>query len=166
MSRLERVLEPEVMDTEQEAIDYDAMDHSEVNRIFVDDLLAAGFENGDILDVGTGTAQIPIELTRRLDDLEVDEFRIMAIDAAAHMLETARYNIAIQEIYDRIQLAQEDAKATSFADEMFDAVISNSIIHHIPEPHQCIAEMVRVCKPGGLKTRTISAMHWSANPAD
>ena len=39
---LERVLEPEVMESHQEAVDYDAMDHSEVNRIFVDDLLADG----------------------------------------------------------------------------------------------------------------------------
>ena len=150
MSQLERVLEPEVMDTEQEAIDYDAMDHSEVNRIFVDDLLAAGFTGGDVLDVGTGTALIPIELAKRLDELEIDDFRLMAVDAAAHMLETARYNLAIHEIYDKIQLSQEDAKATSFPDEMFDCVISNSIIHHIPEPDACVAEMVRVCKPGGL----------------
>ncbi len=37
---LDRVLEPEVMDTVEEAVDYDAMDHAEVNRRFVDDLLA------------------------------------------------------------------------------------------------------------------------------
>ena len=36
---LERVLEPEVMDTPAEARDYDAMDHAEVNRLFVDDLV-------------------------------------------------------------------------------------------------------------------------------
>ncbi len=150
MSQIPRVLEPEVMDTEQEAIDYDAMDHSEVNRIFVDDLLAAGFNGGDVLDVGTGTALIPIELAKRLDELEIDDCRIMAIDAATHMLDTAQYNLAINEIYDKIQLAHEDAKATSFEDAMFDVVISNSIIHHIPEPEACIAEMVRVCKPGGL----------------
>lgn len=147
---IQRVLEPEVMDTEQEAIDYDAMDHSEVNRLFVDDLLAAGFSGGDVLDVGTGTALIPIELAKRLDQLEIEEYRIMAIDAATHMLDTARYNLAINEIYDRIQLSHEDAKATSFEDAMFDTIISNSIIHHIPEPEACVAEMVRVCKPGGL----------------
>ena len=40
-SSLARVLEPEVMDSTDEARDYDAMDHGEVNRRFVDDLLAA-----------------------------------------------------------------------------------------------------------------------------
>jgi 2-polyprenyl-3-methyl-5-hydroxy-6-metoxy-1,4-benzoquinol methylase len=33
---------------------------------------------------------------------------------------------------------------------MFDAVISNSIIHHIPEPRAVLREAVRVTKPGGL----------------
>ncbi len=34
---LERVLEPEAMDSPEEARDYDAMDHSAVNRVFVAD---------------------------------------------------------------------------------------------------------------------------------
>src|SRR5438045_3510792 len=38
---LQRVLEPEVMDSPEEAADYDAMDHSEVNRVFVDDLIGS-----------------------------------------------------------------------------------------------------------------------------
>ena len=36
---LQGVLEPEVMDTAEEARDYDSMDHSEVNRRFVADFL-------------------------------------------------------------------------------------------------------------------------------
>ena len=36
---LERVLEPEVMDTPEEARDYNVMDHADVNRRFVDDLV-------------------------------------------------------------------------------------------------------------------------------
>ena len=39
---LPRVLEPEVMYTEEEARDYDRMDHAEVNARFVADLLAEG----------------------------------------------------------------------------------------------------------------------------
>ena len=62
---LPRVLETEAMDTPAEAADYDAMDHREVNRAFVIDFLAAGPPPGEILDLGTGTAQIPIELCRR-----------------------------------------------------------------------------------------------------
>lgn len=35
-----------------------------------------------------------------------------------------------------------------FESKMFDIVMSNSIIHHIPEPFGCIEEMVRVARPG------------------
>ena len=62
---LPRVLEPEVMDTAEEARDYDAMDHSAVNRVFVADFLAVWDGRGPILDLGTGTAQIPIEFCRQ-----------------------------------------------------------------------------------------------------
>ncbi|MEZ6069552.1 MAG: hypothetical protein R3C10_04605 [Pirellulales bacterium] len=68
MSRLDRVLEPEVMDTAAEALAYDRMDHTAVNMAFVDDLIAAAGEANDltnVLDLGTGTALIPIELCRR-----------------------------------------------------------------------------------------------------
>jgi hypothetical protein len=59
---LSRILEPEVMDTTEEARDYDSMDHSAVNRLFVEDFFRVfpRFQN-PVLDVGTGTAQIPIQ---------------------------------------------------------------------------------------------------------
>ncbi len=49
-----------------------------------------------------------------------------------------------------IQLSHVDAKGTPYADGMFSAVMSNSIIHHIPEPAQVLAEAVRVVGSGGL----------------
>ena len=42
-----------------------------------------------------------------------------------------------------------DAKRLPFADGSFAAVMSNSIIHHIPEPAAVISEMVRVLRAGG-----------------
>lgn len=141
---LQRVLEPEVMDTDQEARDYNNMDHSEVNRQFVDDLIAAGFQGGDLLDLGTGTALIPIELAGR--ELPC---RIMAADAAVAMLDLARMNLEIAGFADVVQLSHCDAKKMPYADGMFDWVVSNSIIHHIPEPREVLAEAWRVTKPGG-----------------
>jgi SAM-dependent methyltransferase len=169
---LSRMLEPEVMDSRQDAWDYDSMDHAEVNRRFVEDLLAAGlmdrqeasranphpatFPQGEgedtddeepllVLDLGTGTAQIPIELCQRTDDV-----RVMAADAAISMLDLARLNVEIAGLRERIQLDHADAKRMAYRDRMFDAVISNSIVHHIPEPRIVLAEAVRVTKLGGL----------------
>ncbi|HEV3417138.1 MAG TPA: class I SAM-dependent methyltransferase, partial [Pirellulales bacterium] len=195
---LQRVLEPEVMDTAEEAIDYDAMDHAAVNRLFVTDFLLAATDAGlpvaevpsagssvrqvradapepaahgasaqsldapygltadesraaeasrfvDALDLGTGTAQIPVELCRRAPNI-----RIMAVDLAAEMLQMAKINVELAAQRDRIQLDRIDAKELPYVDGRFDAVISNSIVHHIPEPAAVLAEAVRVVRSGGI----------------
>lgn len=142
---LERVLEPEVMDTYEEARDYDSMGHQEVNTFFVQDLFASGEIGIDVLDVGTGTAQIPVELCR-----QNEECRVIAIDMAAHMLDLARFNIEVDGLTQRIYLQQIDAKDMNFEQDMFDCVISNSIIHHIPQPRLVLQEAIRVARPGGL----------------
>lgn len=142
---LQRVLEPEAMDSEEEARDYDAMDHSEVNRVFASDFLRIWNGENPILDVGTGTAQIPIELCRQSPSA-----RVVALDLAWHMLELGKKNVARARLADRIDLRHGDAKRMPFADESFAAVISNSIIHHIPEPAVVIREIVRVVRAGGV----------------
>lgn len=144
MSSLTRVLEPEYMDTPEEANEYDAMDHAAVNRKFAEDFLATTRCGNDILDLGTGTALIPVDLCC-LDK----SIRVMASDAAVSMLELARYHIEAEGFRNRIQLHNGDAKKLGFADEFFDAVISNSLIHHIPEPVIVLKEMVRVVKSQG-----------------
>jgi len=150
-SSLARVLEPEAMDSTDEARDYDSMDHVEVNHRFVDDLLTAQRRNGvplnaHVLDLGTGTAQIPIELCSQNSQASV-----VAIDLADSMLRLAAQNIARRGLSERISLQKVDAKGLPFADGQFALVMSNSIVHHIPEPQSALAEAVRVVQyPGGL----------------
>jgi len=145
---LPRVLEPEVMDTSAEAEDYDAMDHREVNQRFADqflNFLGGGPDRMLILDVGAGTAQIPIEIVRRSP-----ECNVTAIDLAAHMLHIAGRNVHSAGLQDRIALELVDAKQMPYPDASFDAVVSNSIVHHIPEPLAALKEMRRVVKTGGV----------------
>ena len=78
MSMLQRVLEPELMDTADEAREYDAMDHSAVNRQFVDDLLAVCPAPRDVLDVGTGTALDPRGTLPTRGDVSCDGCRLVA----------------------------------------------------------------------------------------
>lgn len=144
-----RILEPEIMDTKKEAADYDAMDHADVNRRFVTEFLqfaeaAAGNGLSRVLDVGTGTAQIPIEFCR-----QHSYGVITAIDLSREMLKLAQKNVDTADFSDRIVLQYVDAKQMPFEDRQFDAVISNSIIHHIPEPGSVLSEMKRVLKPEG-----------------
>ncbi|MCP4477861.1 MAG: class I SAM-dependent methyltransferase [Planctomycetaceae bacterium] len=153
---LKRVLEPEVMDSEKEAQEYNDMDHSVVNQHFVEELFQfardqdpaaadAEFDFGDVLDLGTGTALIPVELCR-----QDHECRVMAVDLAVSMLELARYNVEAAGMIERITLAQVDAKKMGYDRGAFDLVMSNSIIHHIPDPVVCLQEMVRVTAEDGL----------------
>lgn len=146
---LTRVLEPEVMESEEEARDYDAMDHSAVNATFVADLLAQalprGAFDGPLLDLGSGTAQIPIALCRRSP-----EAIVVATDLAESMLALARRNVAAAGLAARIEVRRADGKRLPFADGAFAATLSNSIVHHIPEPSDVLAEAVRVTRRGGL----------------
>ena len=157
---LERILEPEVMDSAQDAQEYNDMDHQAVNQRFVADLIEfatslqeseTDLELGDVLDLGTGTAMIPVELCKQHEDC-----RVMAVDLAVNMLELANYNIEAAGVADRITLAQVDAKQMSYDDEMFDVAMSNTILHHIPHPMDCLKETVRVtCTDGILFVRDL-----------
>lgn len=143
---LPRVLEPEAMDTPEEARDYDAMDHQAVNARFVAEFLEAHgpCRRGEILDVGTGPARIPIALCSADSHAQV-----LAIDLAAHMIERAQRNVADAGLSGRIRCALGDAKGLNLRSGEFEAVISNSIVHHIPEPAAVLAEMARLVAPGG-----------------
>ena len=147
---LKRELEPEVMDTVEDAVDYNSMDHSQVNQQFVSDMIQFGKSVGvlsltQVLDLGTGTALIPIELCT------VDQnCKVVAIDMAEQMLILARQNVKTAGFGDRIELKKVDAKGLEFDDGSFPCVMSNSIIHHIAEPARCVEELLRVTAPGGL----------------
>lgn len=142
---LPRTLEPEVMEDRKEAMEYNEMDHSGVNDRFVTDLIAVGPIGNDILDLGTGTALIPVALCRKEQGI-----RVMAADASVEMLELARYNIELSHLLDRVQLHRCDAKKLVFPNAYFDTVMSNSLVHHLPTSDSFFAESLRVLRPGGL----------------
>ena len=74
---------------------------------------------------------------------------MVAIDLAEHMLEQARKNVERAGRSSRIRLEKANARGLAYPSNHFAALISNSIIHHIPKPRESLAEMVRVVEPGG-----------------
>ncbi|MCA8979822.1 MAG: methyltransferase domain-containing protein [Planctomycetes bacterium] len=143
---LERILEPEAMDTAEEAADYDAMDHSGPNADFIDRLIELG-ARGRMLDIGTGPGQMPPVVAARVPDAHV-----LGIDLAHEMLAVAeRRRLALDaSVRDRIEYRAADAKRLDLPDAHFDAVFSNTILHHIPEPAAFLREARRVLAPGGV----------------
>lgn len=140
-----RVLETEAMDTPEEAIAYDTMDHRLANEAFVNDLLAAGPQPGWIVDLGAGTLQIPILLCRRFPP-----GRVLAVDLAWWMLRVGWRNVEREKLVDRIFPCRADAKCLPLPTESFATVVSNSLLHHLPRPELAVAEAWRILAPGGL----------------
>ncbi len=122
------------------------MDHTTVNRQFVDDLVADGRNVGpQVIDLGCGPAAIPIELCLRFDSIQV-----LAIDSEIEMLEIAKREIDIAGLLDRITLHHASVCAMeAYEDGMTDTVISNSMLHHLDDPQLGLQTAVRLVRAGG-----------------
>ncbi len=140
---MQRVLEPEAMVGEDEAASYATMDHTAPNAAFVERLLELG-ASGQMLDIGTGPGQIPLLLCERLP-----KARITAIDLSDAMLKQARALRATSRFAFRLAFETGDAKALAYDVRAFDAVFSNTILHHIPDPLPFLREAQRVLRPDG-----------------
>ncbi len=141
---MQRILEPEAMDTAEEAEGYDRMDHSEANAAFVSRLFELGAA-GRMLDLGTGPAHVPILVCAR--DAKA---HVIGVDLAHHMLRIAHKNVEESDLAARIELLHGDAKDLGLGDGTFDAVFSNTILHHIPDPRPFLREAARLVRPGGV----------------
>ncbi|MFK5956514.1 MAG: methyltransferase domain-containing protein [Planctomycetota bacterium] len=141
---MQRVLEPEVMDTVEDAEAYDAMDHSGANDAFVTRLLELG-AHGRVLDIGCGPGHIPLQLVTQKPELKV-----IGVDLSHNMLKIAEEHRAVCAHGEQVEFVIADAKGLDFPDDSFDTVCSNSILHHIPDPVPFLREAWRVLKPGGV----------------
>jgi ubiquinone/menaquinone biosynthesis C-methylase UbiE len=147
---LPRTLEPEAMDSAEETDAYDAMDHGAVNRAFVDDLLAVAPTPGRVLDLGAGTALIPVEIARRAASA-----RVTAVDLASTMLRRGAEHVARAGLTARVGLVVASATALPYGRGDFDVVVSNSLAHHIPEPAALFASIAAVAGDGAVFVRDL-----------
>ena len=141
---MNRILEPEVMDTWLEATAYDAMDFESVNTAFATDAIDLDPHAIKVLDVGTGTARIPILMCQQRP-----QYLITAIDLARSMLIIGQRNVETAGLNQRIRLERIDSKRMPYPDLEFDMVVSNSLVHHVPNPLSLFQEINRLLRPGG-----------------
>ena len=93
-----------------------------------------------ILEVGVGTGlSLPLYPTG---------CHVVGIDISDPMLERARTRLEGLE-HAEVRLERMDARAITYDDGHFDKVLAPYVISVVPDPDKVMAEIVRVCRPGG-----------------
>lgn len=95
----------------------------------------------DVLDVACGPGRLTLDLAPHVRS-------VTGLDLTPGMLEQARAALTASGC-DNVTLVEGDALAMPFADGTFSVVISSAAFHHFEAPGRVLAEMVRVCRPGG-----------------
>jgi SAM-dependent methyltransferase len=140
---MERRPEPELMDEGEQADAYAVADFAEVNRGFVEDFAARFPEigRGRIVDLGCGPANITVLLAKKLPGVHVT-----GVDGAEAMLAHGRRAVTQAGLQDRVALTC--GLIPGAVDGPFDAVVSNSLLHHLHHPEMLWQEIARIAVPG------------------
>ncbi len=141
---MNRILEPELMDDPGQALIYAQADFEQENQGFVDRFrdYFPDFSEGHVFDLGSGPGDIPIRFARLFPSC-----RITGVDASAPMVRLAEDAVQQAGLSGRITFSCErfqDLAGVSIAD----AAISNSLLHHVPNPLQFWHKLRLAVKPG------------------
>jgi len=96
---------------------------------------------GAWIDVGCGTGVLSSSILARCEPE-----RVMGVDRSEKFVDVARSHI--QDPRFRCQVG--DAEALPGAGGEFDAVVSGLVLNFVPDSRRAVAEMMRVCRPGGF----------------
>ena len=142
---MDRVLEPELMTGEDQALAYAKADFALVNQGFVN-RFRAGFPKaigGAMVDLGCGPGDIPVRFARTLPG-----FTITAVDGSEPMIALAKQAAKQAGVEERVHPRCARLPMLPLPLQSFDAIVSNSLLHHMPDPHLFWNEVVRLGKPG------------------
>jgi SAM-dependent methyltransferase len=129
---MQRVPEPELMDDVEQARAYARADFEEPNRRFVEQFTETYPElsTGAVLDLGCGPGDIVLRLATRHPALVVH-----GLDGSAAMLHFACERLhEAPALGGRVQFIEGLLPGAALPLPVYDAVISNSLLHHLHEP--------------------------------
>jgi ubiquinone/menaquinone biosynthesis C-methylase UbiE len=134
------------MDEEDQARAYAEADFSEPHDHFVS-LFQAAFPDssfaGTVLDLGCGSADVIVRFARAFPNCRID-----GVDGAEAMLGFGRKAVRSAGLEHRIRLISGYLPDASLPLRSYDAVISNSLLHHLADPMVLWASVQRLGKPG------------------
>jgi ubiquinone/menaquinone biosynthesis C-methylase UbiE len=128
---MERIPEPDLMNDALQAKAYSDADFSEPHDAFINYFRSRfpDFSAGSVLDLGCGTADVIVRFAENYP-----RAAITGIDGAEAMLDIARHDIERRGYSDRIDLKKCFLPDPGLSAQKFDAVISNSLLHHLADP--------------------------------
>ena len=142
---MERVPEPELMSEPAQALAYASADFSEPHEAFVARFRRCfpEFHGRAVLDLGCGSADVTVRFARSYPAASM-----VGVDGAAAMLALGRQAVAAAGLGGRIRLMQVRLPAVQLPGSRYDAVISNSLLHHLADPG-VLWDAVRAAAPEG-----------------
>ena len=143
---MKRVPEPELMDDQVQAKAYAQADFNETDGMFVERFIDRfpGPMKGHALDLGCGPGNVALRLARAYPDLVVH-----AVDGAAAMLHCAEEALReAPDVRDRVHLVKGFIPDAPMPRDHYHAVVSNSLLHHLPDPSALWTTILRYARPG------------------
>ncbi len=129
---MQRIPEPELMDEFEQARAYAEADFSEPNERFVA-LFAAKFPElraGPVLDLGCGPGDIALRLARSFPGLDVH-----GLDGSGPMLAFGQARLRDDpDLAGRVRFLQGILPGAKLPLDAYDAIVSNSLLHHLHDP--------------------------------
>jgi len=98
-----------------------------------------------VIDLATGTGDLLIALLRQRPNIT----EAVGLDLSANMLEVCRRKLRRRGLTTRARLLCEDASATSFPENTFDAATMAFGIRNTANVLRTLEEMYRILRPGG-----------------
>ena len=143
---MQRIPEPELMDEAEQARAYAQADFDEPNQRFVEqfEALFPGLGSGSVLDLGCGPGDIALRLATRHPGLVVH-----GLDGSAAMLRFASERLAeMPALRGRVQFVEGLLPGATLPLPAYDAVLSNSLLHHLHDPRVFWAAVKEAGAPG------------------
>ena len=139
-----RVPEPDLMLDREQAEAYASVDMSAAHQPLIDFFRRTfGDAAGRLVDLGCGPADISIRFARAFPELTV-----IGVDGSDAMLAEGRAAVLAAALGDRITLERRYLPDASVETREFDAVVSNSLLHHLADPHVMWRSALGAGKPG------------------